>query len=869
MPHHKEGGANTFTTMNIQNEPDESNPAGVVPEAVAKVPAKLPKPVQITPVEFFQGVAVNHPEGVQAVVTTGRDGTPNDHNWCKQGVDFGPWGSHKVLGRKPAYITMAAFKPETGLRHSGRTKANALAMRGVWIDIEGSADKFDKPGGEAGGYRDGPSVMAAVGAFVRATGMTPNFLVSTGSGGVHLHYVWPDHISHAEWLGRAKSLVALANTHGLKIDAQCTTDAARIMRAPGSLHQKTGNEVIAYRWKVEPYSLEEWDRLTYYEAGAVAVPALGALGSSGKYSLDVNGDVLGAFAKSSYLQAAKQCGAMNKAAQREGRDTSYTVWLLAVKTAALSTEGRELAHSISAGHEDYDEATTDKKIDSLTGGPASCEAWASAFGAGGPCESCEYRGKIKNPAVQLGALVDTTPPGSVAATEPETVVDWVGTVNQRHALVRVGSKMSVVDFQTPNMGALGVSHGFGTLDISGFHAMLNGRFAPAQKAGEKQRSLSSAWLAHPQRRQYEGLVYAPGLPLPANILNLWQGFSVEPVAGDVSPWLDVLAALVPNELERRYVLRWIAWKIQNPGGVPDTILIFKGSKGTGKNSLFDPILFLFGRHAMLATDPDLIAGRFTFHLMSLSFAVLDEAVFVGDPKQADCIKSRVTAKTMTYEPKGMDPVQGVNRCAYVMLTNHDYVWQATIDERRAVVIEVGDSLRAKKPNGDSIPHLVAWWERYYKWAESVAPAVLLHYLQGVDLTGFNPRVIPKGEALRKQVEQTALRSPAASWWHQCLSEGVIRWRDGIDRVIHLDDTTDTEIDRSGLRLSYEQSAAGKYRNGNDWSSVAKQLVSWTGAAGIRKVRARTGAGREYRDVLPPLNTLRAAFTAATQVEVSE
>ena len=108
--------------------------------------------------------------------------------------------------------------------------------------------------------------------------------------------------------------------------------------------------------------------------------------------------------------------------------------------------------------------------------------------------------------------------------------------------------------------------------------------------------------------------------------------------------------------------------------MPDTILIFKGAKGTGKNSLFDPLILLFGRHAMLADDPELIAGRFTWHLMSLSFAVLDEAVFIGDPKQADRVKSRVTAKTMHYEQKGMDPVQGVNRCAFVMLTNHQYVW---------------------------------------------------------------------------------------------------------------------------------------------------------------------------------------------------
>jgi hypothetical protein len=845
----------------LTNTEQTDNPENLNAGAVAVLPAKPPKPTLITPVEFFQGVAVNHPDGVQAVVTAGRNGAPNDHRWCKPDTDFGIWGAAKSKGRNPAYLSMAAFNPLTLEGNSGRTKDNAVAVRGFWVDIEGSQEKYDKPGGADGGYPNGTAVMKALGAFTRTVSMVPNFLVSTGSGGVHLHYVLGEPITVTEWQGRARSLVALAKLHGLKIDAQCTTDVARIMRAPGSLHQKTGNEVLAYRWRTEPYTLDEWDPRTYYEPGTDTTGGFDALRTNKTYNLAINGDVVEgvSYPEFSYMQAAAQCGAMNKAAQREGRDTPYSVWMLAVKVAALATEGREFAHAISGGHADYDEAATDKKIDSLKGGPAGCEAWANAYGAGGPCGSCEHWGKTKNPAIQLGSLVDTTPPGAVALAEPEIVLEWVGELNTRFALVRHGTKLVIVDFRTPSMSGRGVSYGIGFLDVAGYRAMLNGRFAPVQKAGDKQRALADAWLAHPQRRQYEGLAYGPGEVLPTNILNLWQGFAVAPVAGDVSPWLDVLAALVPNESEQRYVLRWIAWKIQNPGGVPDTILIFKGAKGTGKNSLFDPLILLFGRHAMLADDPELIAGRFTWHLMTLSFAVLDEAVFIGDPKQADRIKSRVTAKTMHYEQKGMDPVQGVNRCAYVMLTNHEDVWQATNDERRAVVVEVGEALRGN----------LEFWTRYHAWALGEGPAALLHYLQGVDLTGFNPRVIPKGEALRKQVEQTALRSPAAAWWHQCLTEGAVRWRDSIECVTYLDDGGETEIDRSALRLSYEQSAAARGRVSTDWAAVSKHLIVWAGGAGIRKIRVRTGAGREFRDVFPSLNVLRAAFTAATQVEVTE
>jgi hypothetical protein len=264
---------------------------------------------------------------------------------------------------------------------------------------------------------------------------------------------------------------------------------------------------------------------------------------------------------------------------------------------------------------------------------------------------------------------------------------------------------------------------------------------------------------------------------------------------------------------------------------------------------------------MLADDPELIAGRFTWHLMSLSFAVLDEAVFIQDPRQADRIKSRVTAKTMMYEQKGMDPVMGVNRCAYVMLTNHEHAWQATTDERRAVVIEVGDGLRGK----------LDFWQRYHSAVSGPLPAALLHYLQAVDLAGFNPRDIPKGESLRKQVEQTALRIPAAAWWHQCLTEGSVRWRDGGERQALLDDCGETEIDRSALRMSYEQSAAARGRTSTDWSVVSKHLRVWAGPAGVGKVRGRAGVGgsREWHEVFPSLPVLRSAFTEVTQVEVGE
>lgn len=732
-----------------------------------------------------------------------------------------------------------------------RTGANVVEIKCFYADFDAGEKKRDKhkPGTVYDTQQDArDDLKAAV-----AKGLPePSLVVSSGDG-LHVYWFLEDAVTADAWLPVAETLKATLKRLGLRQDEAVTSDCARILRPLSTMHSP-GKRVTALERSGKRYSLENLrDALTPLTGADATLPTPSASPAKAMQQ-EINADILGAPMPDNRNRdwglIAKQCPAAK--AFSDGKTLSEPDWRFMAGVTSYCRDGEKIYHELSAKDPRYDRRETQGKLDGYNAAPPRC-------GNTEYCDGCAHMGKITTP-VQLGDLTDAAPPGSDTFTESETVPECVAKLNERYALVRIGAKMAIADFETPIINGRGVEHGIGFLDISGFHAVLNGRYAPLQNESEKRRSLSAYWLAHPRRRQFEGLHYAPGEKLQSNILNLWQGFAVAPVAGDVSLWLRVLAALAPDESVRRYVLRWLAWKIQNPGGVPDTILIFKGAKGTGKNSLFDPFLYIFGRHAMLADDPELIAGRFTWHLMSLSFAVLDEAVFLQDPRQADRIKSRVTAKTMMFERKGADPVSGVNHCAYVMLTNHDHTWQATVDERRAVVNEVGDELRGQ----------LDFWTQYHAWANGDGPAALLHYLQHVDLTGFNPRHIPKNEALRQQVERTALRNPAVAWWHQCLAEGAIRWHSGgIERVVHLEDDDNTEISRAALRLSFEQSAGARGRAGSDWAVIARRLSEWAGPAGIVKTRVRDGATREWRDVLPPLRVLRSSFTAITQVEVPE
>lgn len=190
-----------------------------------------------------------------------------------------------------------------------------------------------------------------------------------------------------------------------------------------------------------------------------------------------------------------------------------------------------------------------------------------------------------------------------------------------------------------------------------------------------------------------------------------------------------------------------------------------------------------------------------------------------------------------------------------MLTNHDHVWQATLDERRAVIVNVSDALR-----GD-----FDFWKSYYVWCKTTGPASLLQQLMSLDVTTFNPRLIPSGTGIEDQVALTVLRDPVTAWWHQCLSEGCIRWSDGVlTKVVELESHRATSVERSALRLSYEQSAGVRGKLPVAWAVVAKRLRSWCQPHGMTESRKATPSGQRFReDSLPSLTELQQAFTEQT------
>ena len=63
--------------------------------------------------------------------------------------------------------------------------------------------------------------------------------------------------------------------------------------------------------------------------------------------------------------------------------------------------------------------------------------------------------------------------------------------------------------------------------------------------GKKSVNVAQYWLRHQKRRQYEGLVFAPGQETPG-YYNLWRGFAVEPKHGNCSLYLNHIRDVIAS-----------------------------------------------------------------------------------------------------------------------------------------------------------------------------------------------------------------------------------------------------------------------------------------------------------------------------------
>lgn len=341
---------------------------------------------------------------------------------------------------------------------------------------------------------------------------------------------------------------------------------------------------------------------------------------------------------------------------------------------------------------------------------------------------------------------------------------------------------------------------------------------------EEPAQLGTTWLKWPQRKTFDGIDLEPGGHhlLPENVLNLWQGFAIEPRKGS---WplmrRHIAEVLARNNLEALdYIMRWAAWKVQHPGERAEVALVFKGKKGAGKGTFANAMRKIFGQHGLQIWNSKHLVGSFNGHLRNCLLLYADEAFWAGDKQGESVLKGMLTEPSLMIEQKGVDATPWKNRIGMIMTANADWVVPASHDERRYAVFDVS----ADRAQSD------AYFKPLYQELNNGGLAAMLYDLQHVELGDWHPRRIPQTEALQQQ----KLRSlqPLYEWFEGLLSDGLL-----------IGAQKGTLIVPAGLLLSMAKESVPRLR---DTSSTA--LGRFLGEVGCSKVHGLGGNAWQFQDL---------------------
>ena len=279
--------------------------------------------------------------------------------------------------------------------------------------------------------------------------------------------------------------------------------------------------------------------------------------------------------------------------------------------------------------------------------------------------------------------------------------------------------------------------------------------------------LGTFWLNHEKRAEYDGIGFLPGDSQSDDFLNLWSGWGVEPKAGSCEKYLDFVVDVIcsGNSALFDYIIRWCAHLVQRPQELPETALVFRGKEGTGKNTFVDPLMDIVGReHSLILTSMNQVTGRFSGHLANALLVFCNEGVWGGDKSAQGALKSMITDEVQPIESKGRDITQVQNFKRLAFATNENWAVPRGADDRRYVIVDVS---AARK--GD-----YAYFAEIKKEMEQGGTAALMHFLLSMDISGWNPRMIP--EHLSERGWELKIRSGGSivQWYFEVLNRGWLQ-----------------------------------------------------------------------------------------------
>ncbi|MEX1313826.1 MAG: DUF5906 domain-containing protein [Desulfotignum sp.] len=426
-------------------------------------------------------------------------------------------------------------------------------------------------------------------------------------------------------------------------------------------------------------------------------------------------------------------------------------WYAFLTIVSRCKDGRRQAHKLSEPHPAYDYDGTESKIEhALTDtGPYLCETIKKHINKK-YCNKCAHLGKISTP-LRLGEQ----------AGLDDYYTKIIADMNQKHAVIQIGGKTQILSetidqaFNRPDILLSSVS------DFR--HKYANKKITDPDNPN-KLITIANYWFEHPERREFEGLIFDPGKNVPG-YYNLWRGLSVDPIPGDWSLFKNHIHNVISggNAEIAEWVMAWLARIVQDPGGErPGTAIVLRGKQGTGKGIFVNTFGSLLGCHFIQIAQAGQITGRFNHQLKDVVLVFVDEGFWAGDKQAEGVLKNMITEPHINIEQKGKDIIRVKNNVNLIMASNNEWVVPAGLEERRFFVLDVSDEhIQDKK-----------YFAAVVNQMNNGGLEAMLHDLLEMDISGIDLRTFQQTEGLFEQ--KLYSMSTVQKYWYERLRDGTMR-----------------------------------------------------------------------------------------------
>jgi hypothetical protein len=200
--------------------------------------------------------------------------------------------------------------------------------------------------------------------------------------------------------------------------------------------------------------------------------------------------------------------------------------------------------------------------------------------------------------------------------------------------------------------------------------------------------------------------------------------------------------------------------LQKPEEKPGIMIVLLGGQGTGKGSFFRLKRAIWRHTTLQVSDVAHVIGNFNAAIERNYVICMDEALFSGDRKALDRLKSMVTEPTVTIEQKYQPRRTISSYHRFFAASNHKHFAQVEADDRRFAFFQVSEARK-----GDH-----AYWDNVHKAIDDPAViAAMVHEMLSLDLSNFNVRQRPKTEAHMDQRLKSL--SGFDRYWFEVLQTG--------------------------------------------------------------------------------------------------